>query len=264
MLAIILPKGDDKVLGALLFQQCKDFKVYLPEDDPLTADYEGKLPIVHGVWQNAAEPLSCILESGALPDPKFVKRVLRTVRRHPDFDVYHVNLRDGKAFPCKCSTRKLFQLAILQGQSAPLSSFIFRSARLREKAVYKADGSLEVLPTVLSCAQNRPIRNVWLQKLDWNAPAATKDPAGEVAAIQQQIDLYRWTETFFGDDDYPLSVGDQLKLFAQEVAKLYPSYSPEELKEIMNNFQVSQGAVRKLRASNALKSAIKERQKTLQ
>ncbi len=87
---------------------------------------------------------------------------------------------------------------------------------------------------------------------------------GQEKAVRERLDLLRWTEGFFGDDDYPLSVGDQLDLFAGEVIKLFPSYSEDDLKEMMLGFQVSQGPIRRMRAQNALSRALKERQKQLQ
>lgn len=263
MLAIVLEKGDDKLLGALALQKSKDFTVYLPESDPAEADYESQLHFKHGDWRRSEETLVCMLEPGAQPDTCFVKRILRTARRHPDFDVYHVNPVGAKVFPRKAHPKDIFKLTLLENTPAPLSSFVFRSPRLREKAVFKADGKLDVIPTVIRCAQERPVRNVWRQQLTWNAPASTQDPAAQQSAILEKLDLFRWTEQFFGDDDYPLSVGDQLDLFAKEVAALYPNYTVEELKETMNGFQVAQGPVRKLRAANALKAALKERQKAL-
>ena len=77
-------------------------------------------------------------------------------------------------------------------------------------------------------------------------------------AIREKLDLFRWTEEFFGDDDYPLTVGDQLKLFADEVAKL--PVSEDEKWEIMSGFTVSQGTFRRPRASSALKQALKDKE----
>lgn len=264
MLAIVLQKADDKLLGALSLQKCKDFTVYLPGPDPAEPDYEADLKFSYGSWQEVQEPLTCLLEPGAFPDNNFVRRILRTTRRHPDFAVYHVNVKGAKDFPRKADTRKLFRLTILENTPAPLSSFVFRTDVLREKAVPKADGTLEILPTVLNCAQETPVRNVWRQQLEWEPVSGPDTPAARIAAVQATLDLYRWTESFYGDDDYPLSVGDQLKLFATEVAKLYPSFTEEELKEIMAGFQVSQGPVRKLRAASAIKTALKEREQELE
>lgn len=264
MLGIVLQKGDDRLLGALALQKCKDFTVYLPADDPAEPDYQAQLQFRHGNWQQVQEELVCLLEPGALPDKSFVGRILRAARRHPDFDVYHVNILGQKPFPRKASTRTIFQRCIASDAQAPLSSFVFRTPRLREKAVLRADGSLQPLSTVLACAGERPVRAVWLQKLDWTAPEGGTDPAAREALVREKLDLFRWTESFFGDDNYPLSVGNQLDLFAREVALLYPSYTPEDLKELMGSFQVAQGTMRKMRASNALKSALKQRQKNLQ
>ena len=264
MLAIILPKGDEKLYGALLFQKNKDFKVYVSDSDLLAADYETKLSLVHGSLEDVQEPLVCFLESGAAPDDRFVGRILRTAGRHPEFDVYHLNLSGGRRFPRKANAEKVFKLTVLEEAPAPLSAFVFRTDKLREKAVLKADGSLDTIPTVLSCAKDTPVRNVWLEELQWTAPALSTDPVATEQRIRARLDLLRWSETYFGDENFPLSVGNQLEVFATEVAKLYPSYSPEDLKEIMDGFQVSQGPIRKMRASSALKAALKARQKALQ
>ena len=264
MLAVILPKGEDKLFGALLFQKCKDFKVYVPEDDPLAPEYEARLSLQTGSLNQVQEALCCVLEPGAVPDKDFVRRVLRTAGRHPDFDVYHVNLPETEPFPRKVKVDKLFELTVLEGVQAPLSSFVFRTARLREKAVFRADGSLDPLPTILACAQGKAVRNVWRQTLEWTAPPVAQDPVSVEKRIRERLDFFHWTEAFFGEDDYPLGTGDRLDLIAGEIAKLYPSYTPEELKELMGSFQVSQGVLRKVRASQALNAAIKDRQKQLQ
>ena len=261
MIAIVLPKADEKLLAALSFQKCKDFKVYVTtgevaEDDPLD--------VHHGSWSQVQEEVVCILEQGAVPAPDFVGRIVKAVRRHPDFNVYHVNLNGEKAFPRKTKNKKLFKLAVLEEVPAPLSSFIFRSTVLRDRAVLKADGTLATLATVFACSVDSPVRNVWRGRLDWYGPNPLTDPMQKDLKVQRKLELLRWTEDFFGDDDYPLSVGDQLDLFASEVVKLYPSYSEEDLKEIMGGFQVSQGTVRKMRAMSALKAALKQRGLELQ
>ena len=50
---------------------------------------------------------------------------------------------------------------------------------------------------------------------------------------------------------------------ATELARLYPSFSPDALKENMNTFAVVNGPIRRMRASSALKSALKARQEAL-
>ena len=261
MIAMVLPQADEKLLSALSFQKCKDFKVYVTTGD---AGEDPGMEVVHGSWSQVQEEVLCILTPDVTPDPDFVGRIAKSVSRHPEFDVYHVNLKGMKPFPRKASARKFFKLAVLEEAPAPLSSFVFRTATLRNKAVFKADGSLDPLPTVFSCAKESPIRNVWRGQLSWEAPVPSKDPMAQELAVRARLDLFRWTEEFFGDDDYPLTVGDQVKLFAGELVKLYPSYSVDDLKEMMNGFQVSQGALRKMRAQGALKSALKQRGAELQ
>lgn len=257
-LAIVVPHPDDRNMGALLFQKNKDFKVYVPEHDPVAADYEGQLNMGHDSWKTVEEPLVCILEPGAVPGPRFVCRVLFCAWLFKKSRVFHV--RTGISYGCKASAKKFFRLAVAEGVPAPLSSFIFRTAALREMAVTNADGTLDVIPTVIGCA---PVRNVWWERLSWTAPIQPQGPEAVKASVKKNLDLFRWSESFFGDDDFPLSVGDQLELFATELARLYPDYTQEQLEETMLSFQVSQGTFRKMRASSALSDAIKARERQL-
>lgn len=260
MIGIYLPVADERILSALTLQNSKDFRVYMtssPEDD---YPFEP----VRGSWSQVQEPFVAILTPGAIPPPDYVKRVGRSLKWHPDFDVYHVDVAGSRRFPRKVSAKKLFSLALAGDAPAPLSSFVFRADVLRAKAVFKADGTLDPLPCVFSCAAEKPIRRVCRGQIEWQAEAPSQDPLGQEKAVRERLDLLRWTEGFFGDDDYPLSVGDQLDLFAGEVIKLFPSYSEDDLKEIMLGFQVSQGPIRRMRALSALSRALKERQKQLQ
>lgn len=261
MIAIVLPVADDRILPALRFQQCKDFRVYVTGSE---AETDAFLDVRHGSWSQAEEEFLCILEPGALPDAQFVSRIVTALRRHPDFDVYHVNTAGAPAFPRKVSAKKLFKLAVERQVPAPLSGFVFRTSSLKSNAVFREDGRLDPLPSVFSCLRRRPLRNVWRGRLGWEAPDPSKDPVAVEKAIRERLALLSWTEEFFGDDDYPLSVSDQLRLFAREVVRLYPSYSEADLKEIMTGFQVAQGPVRKVRALSALRSALKERSRELQ
>lgn len=251
MIAIVLPKADDRILGALTYQKNKKFKVYLVTGE---ADEYPSLKVQHGSWSQVTERYVCILEPGAVPDPHFVCRINWTLWRHPKFDVYHVNVEGAKAFPRKASAKKLFQLAVHDGVPAPLSSFVFRADALRKNAIFQADGTLNVLPTVFSCCKERPVRNIWMGRLGWEAPVVPETEE----VVRKRLDLFRWTEEYFGDDDYPLTVGDQLKLFAREVAKL--PVPLEEKEQIMGNFVVSQGTIRGMRAASALKSALKDKE----
>ena len=264
MIAILLPRWDDRLADALLFQKYKDFRVYVPAADmPLAEDYQGRLDLVAGGINAVTEPLACIWEPGAAPDQDFLRRVARTVSRHEDYDVYHVNLLGQKPFPRKTGWKKLFRLLVEEEVAAPLSSFAFRTDRLREKAVFVNDGDLDPVPTLLACARKRPVRAVWNQTLAWTAPELPRDPASEEQRVIRRMDLLRWTETFYGEDDYPLSPGDRMALFARCLAQLFPSYSEDALKPMMNSFQVSRGPLRKMRAAHALSSAIKDRVKQL-
>ena len=58
-------------------------------------------------------------------------------------------------------------------------------------------------------------------------------------------------------------MSDRLALFAGELARLYPSFTPDELKEDLNSFACVNGPIRRLKASSALKAALKARQEAL-
>ena len=260
MLAIIIPQGDDKLYASLLFQKNKEFRVYVSEKDEIAMEYRDRLPMVTGGLALVEEPFVSILEPGATPDKHFVERVLRSISRHPEFDVYHVNPVGGKDFPRKLGQSKFFKLTVLKGVKAPLSSFIFRTLSLKAKAVIRPDGTLDGLATVLACTQEHPIRNVWHQRLDWTAPELPMDAESVEKRIRERLDFYRWTEIVFGEDYYPIGVSERLELVCKEIARLYPAHDTQELKEILATFQAAQGPIRKLRAANALKAALKQRE----
>ena len=262
MIAVIVSKGDDKLFSALLFQKNKDFKVYVPAGDLIADAYEGRLPVAHGGLNDVQEPFVWMLEPGALPDKNFLGRVQRTIGRHPEFDVYHTNIVNSETLPRIAKGEKLFRKLVMEKIPAPLSAFIFSTVKLREKAVFRADGTLDPLPTILACGTERGVRNVWLQTLEWTAPTRQQGPAAEETRIRERLDFLRWTESFYADD-YPLGVGDRLEMIAKELVRLFPSYSEAALKEMMQDFQAATGPVRKMRASSALKSALKERQQEL-
>ena len=192
-LAFVVPQPDDRIMGALLFQKNKKFTVYVPENDPVSADYEGQLNLRHGTWKTVEEPLVCILEPGALPSPHFVCRVLFCAWLFKKSQVYHV--RTGLSYGWNASAKKFFRLAVVEHVPAPLSSFIFRSAKLREMSVAKPDGTLEVIPTVIGCA---PIRNVWWERLAWTAPIQPQGPEAVKESVKKNLDLFRWCESFSG------------------------------------------------------------------
>jgi|GEM_PF-1292986 len=264
MFAVILSAGDTRLLGSLQFQKCKDFRVYVPAGDPVAAEYEDHLPLAEGGLEAVGqEEYALFLEPGAQLGPAFLKRAAGCIKDHPGFDVWNVAVEDAPKLPRKASAARLFQGVFRKGMPAPLSSFVFRVSALREKVVYGNGGKLLPLATVLSCAGEKGIRRVCRERLGWTPALPPSDPALAEQAVRDRLDFFHWSETFF-KEEYPLDTGETLDLFAAEIVKLYPSYPPEELKKLMAGFAVSEGTVRKMRASSALKSALKARQKELQ
>lgn len=259
MLAIILENPADRQISALRLSSFKDFKIYIPSfNDAITAE-EDRLNVTVGTLKDVKEDWVICLGSGAEPGKRVLSQLNRCISSNPDFDVFHLNLEGERKFPLKADGEDLFINVFVKGVSAPLSSFAFRTRTLMEKIVKFEDGSIDPLATVIACAGEKAVRSVRWTKLAYNPPYENPTPEQADAKTWKRIEFLRWSERFFGDENYPLSVGRSFKLFAKEVAALYPAHSREELKEVMDSFETVTGIVRKARASQALRSALKER-----
>ena len=157
---------------------------------------------------------------------------------------------------------RIFTRVFVDKDEAPLSSFVFRARTLREAFAVDSEAAGMGLAVILTAAKKTGVRTVRWERVGFAAPAPTTDPALVEKEVRARLAFFRWSERFFGDD-YPLEVGERLTLFATELARLYPSFSPDTLKEDMNTFAVVNGPIRRMRASSALKSALKARQEAL-
>ena len=259
MLAIILDNPGDRLVSALRLSSFKDFKIYIPSyNEALTSDEE-RMNVTIGTLRDVKEDWVMILSDGAEPGKNVLRQLNKCINSNPDFDVFHLNLDGEPKFPLKAKAEKLFLNVFVKGARAPLSSFAFRTRTLMDKVVRFTDGGIDPLATVIACSGENGVRTVRWTKLIFNQPVENLTPEQQDDKTWKRIEFLRWSERFFGDDDYPLSVGKSFKLFAKEVSALYPARSKEELKEIMEGFETVKGIIRKTMASQALKSAIKER-----
>ena len=259
MLAIILDNPADRLVSALRLSSFKDFKIYIPAyNDSLTSE-EDRLNVTIGTLRDVNEEWVIMLGNGAEPGKRVLGQLNRCINSNPEFDVFHLNIEGEPKFPLKADAEKLFLKVFVKGAAAPLSAFAFRTRTLKEKIVRFEDGSIDPLATVIACSGENKVRTVRWTKLIYNAPFENLTPEQADEKTWKRIEFLRWSERFFGDEDYPLSVGKSFKLFAKEVAALYPARSKEELKEIMDGFETVKGLLRKTMASQALKSAIKAR-----
>ena len=257
MIAILLKNPSERLVSALRLSSFKDFKIYVPEHgDAVPAD-EDSLNYTIGGLEDVKEDFVMYLCPQAEPSKDLLKRVNRTITEHPEFDAYHLNLEGGPKFPLKSKADRLFTDVFIKGMAAPLPSFIFRTSVLKEKIVHRVDETIDPLATAIACIGAGEYRTVRHAELKFNARALTPEQAEEKA--WRRIEFLRWTETFWGDEDYPLTVAKSFSVFAKEVAALYPGRSKDELKEVMDGFTTVKGPVRKLMASSALKKAIKEK-----
>lgn len=257
MIAIILEKPTSRLVSALRLSSFKDFKIYIPSYSEALSSDEDMLNYALGGLDDVKEDHVMFLRPEADPSKGLLGRVNRTITGYPDFDVYHINLEGEPKFPLKASADRFFTDVAVKELKAPLSSFVFRTSVLKEKLVRRVDESIDPLATVISCIGKGKLRTARFVSLHYNYPTLT--PVQEEERIWRRIEFLRWSESWFGDEDYPLTVARSFKLFADALVALYPSKNKEELKEMMNSFTTVKGPVRKLMASSALKKALKEK-----
>ena len=242
----------------------------------MVADFELQLPVTIRKTALEGQPLwKCCLDSA--PDAEWVcfvtpgvdlmKKSVMWMRRcidsHPSFDAFRWNLAEpARKWGLKTTPERLFLRVFEEGDEAPLSSFVFRAKTLRDAFSVDSEAAGMALAIILTAARNTGIRTVRWERVGYNAPAPSADPAMVEKEVRSRLAFFRWSERFFGEE-YPLGTGDRLDLFARELARLYPSFTPDELKEDLNTFAVVNGPIRRMRAASALKAALKARQESL-
>ena len=266
----------------LVFQQEKDFHVYVIDPAkvigiaPVVSEFEMRLSVDYlqvdpgnGPLLAAALPCLrgeryvCWLSSGVEFTPKSLLRMRRCIKDHPDYDVYHWNLEEPeRKWKLKTRVDRIFTDVFCKGAAAPLSSMVFRTDTLRSALEGDPEAAGMDLAVILSCARQRPVRTTRWERISWTRPAVPADPSLQEKAIRDRLAFFRWSERFFGKE-YPLDTGERLDLFASTLAELYPSYTPDELKEELYGFAVVNGPIRKMKASSAMKAALKARQESL-
>ena len=271
-----------RTLSMLSFQKDRAFRAVLVDlagseaVRSVAADFEHQFPVTVETVDPAGRPLwKCCLD--AAPQAEWVcfltpgidlnatsfQRMKRCIDKHLDYDAFRWNLADpNRKWRLKTRPDRIFTRVFVDKDEAPLSSFVFRARTLREAFAVDSEAAGMGLAVILTAAKKTGVRTVRWERVGFAAPAPTTDPALVEKEVRARLAFFRWSERFFGDD-YPLEVGERLTLFATELARLYPSFSPDTLKEDMNTFAVVNGPIRRMRASSALKSALKARQETL-
>ena len=205
----------------------------------------------------------CFLLPGVELTETSVKRMRRCIDDHDTYDVFHWNLAEpNKKWGLRTGLDRVFTNVFVDGLAAPLSSFVFRVQALRD--AFAADPEVAGMgnAVILSAAKKTGVRTARRERIGYTPKAPSTDPSIIEKEVRARLAFFRWSERFFGEE-YPIGVGDRLDLFATELARLYPSFTQEELKEDLNTFATVNGPVRRLRAASALKSALKARQESL-
>ena len=240
------------------------------------ADFEHRLPVTVKKVAQEGQPLwKCCLDSapgaewvcfvtpGVDLTEKSVMRMRRCIDKHPSFNAFRWNLAEpARKWGLKTAAERLFLRVFEEGDEAPLSSFVFRAKALRDAFEVDPEAAGMAPAIILTAAKDTGIRTVRWERVGYNAPAPSADPAMVEKEVRSRLAFFRWSERYFGEE-YPLGTGDRLDLFARELARLYPSFTPDELKEDLNTFAVVNGPIRRMRAASALKAALKARQESL-
>ena len=271
-----------RTLSMLSFQKDRSFRAVIVDlagseaVQALAPDFEHQFPVSVETVDPAGQPLwkccldaapqaelVCFLTPGIDLNATSFQRMKRCIDKHPDYDAFRWNLADpNRKWRLKTRPDRIFTRVFVDKDEAPLSSFVFRAKTLREALADDSEAAGMGLALILTGAKKTGVRTVRWERVGFTAPAPTTDPALVEKEVRARLAFFRWSERFFGDD-YPLEVGERLTLFATELARLYPSFSPDTLKEDMNTFAVVNGPIRRMRASSALKSALKARQEAL-
>lgn len=298
-IAILIPTSRPVVLhralSSLAAQTDKGFRVYVLswKKDGRTAeiisDFEDILQIRYLSFDDAPQgPLSSLQKRGLsqlgdesfvmfLSDdneltPKCIKRFRKTAKRDNNKNVYHYNINvidttnklisKGKRYPRVIKVEKLFKKIFYKDYQASMSSFVFRRSVLEERFVELEGANRSDLATIFSCAKEDGIRTVPFSRVLWRRHSASLaiNPATAKRVAYDKVVFLRWSEEFFpSEDDYPVSPSDRIRLYAKSCAALYPDYTKEEIKEKYMQFKVFSSALRKMKGSSALRSAIGEK-----
>ena len=271
-----------RILSMLSFQKDAAFRAVVVDLGGseavrgVVADFEHRFPVAAVTVEQAGQPLwkscldivpeaewVCFLMPGVDLNETSVKRMCRCIDGHDSYDVFHWNLAEpNKKWGLRTRPDRIFTNVFVDGGVAPLSSFVFRARALREAFETDSEAAGMGHAVILAAAKKTGVRSVRWERVNYTAPAPSTDPSLVEKEVRSRLAFFRWSERYFGEE-YPLGVGDRLALFAGELARLYPSFTPDELKEDLNTFAVVNGPVRRLRAASALKSALKARQETL-
>ena len=271
-----------RTLSMLAFQKDRGFRVCVADltgsstAESVASEFEHTLKVSVTDVEPSGEPLGkccldlvpdaewvCFLRSDIDLSAKSVGRMRKCIDAHDGYDAFRWILAEPNRKPgLKTRPDKLFTALFVDGEVAPLSSFVFRASALREAFAADPDAAGMDLAVILSGAKKTGIRTVRWERVGYKKPEEPADPALVEKHVRARLAFFRWSERFFGEE-YPLGTGDRLALFAGELARLYPSFSPDELKEDLNTFAVVNGPIRRMKAASALKSALKARQEAL-
>lgn len=271
-----------RTLSMLSFQKDRGFRAVVVDlagseaVRGVVTDFENNFPVSVETVDLAGQPLwkccldaapaaewVCFLTPGVDFTEMSVKRMRRCIYGHDSYDVFHWNLAEpNKKWSLRTRPDRIFTNVFVDGGVAPISSFVFRAQALRDAFADDSEAAGMGHAVILAAAKKTGVRTVRRERIGYTAPTPSTDPSLVEKEVRSRLAFFRWSEKYF-EDEYPLGVSDRLALFATELARLYPSFTADELKEDLNTFATVNGPIRRMKAASALKTALKARQESL-
>ena len=271
-----------RTLSMLTFQKDRGFRAVVVDlagseaVRGVVTDFENNFPVSVETVDLAGQPLwkccldaapaaewVCFLTPGVDFTEMSVKRMRRCIYGHDSYDVFHWNLAEpNKKWSLRTRPDRSFTNVFVDGGVAPISSFVFRAQALRDAFADDSEAAGMGHAVILAAAKKTGVRTVRRERIGYTAPTPSTDPSLVEKEVRSRLAFFRWSEKYF-EDEYPLGVSDRLALFATELARLYPSFTADELKEDLNTFATVNGPIRRMKAASALKTALKARQESL-
>ena len=271
-----------RTLSMLTFQKDRGFRAVVVDlagseaVRGVVTDFENNFPVSVETVDLAGQPLwkccldaapaaewVCFLTPGVDFTEMSVKRMRRCIYGHDSYDVFHWNLAEpNKKWSLRTRPDRIFTNVFVDGGVAPISSFVFRAQALRDAFADDSEAAGMGHAVILAAAKKTGVRTVRRERIGYTAPTPSTDPSLVEKEVRSRLAFFRWSEKYF-EDEYPLGVSDRLALFATELARLYPSFTADELKEDLNTFATVNGPIRRMKAASALKTALKARQESL-
>lgn len=281
MLAIVIPAYKrcffERMLESLAIQSDTRFNVYIGDDcspddlQSVVRKFDGRLNIKYRRFENNLgrndliahwercldmienEDYTCFFSDDDIMEKNCIKEFYNCIGNHPEFDVYHFNIKIISAddsvvstpppFPDTIDSRTFFNLLYTERIDARMPEFIFRTQRLKDKGfvnfprAFRSDNA-----TVIQCASETGIRTISGNDsmIRWRDSginmSSSKNHEATAGHSEANILFFNWIHRYF-KKDYPLNEKSERKWIVNLLAELYPECSRTRLYMKLMNYR---------------------------